>query len=229
MSLIKKYQVRIQEIKHPFTDVFTLTLAPVEGTFRYKPGQFLHLALDPYDPSRAWPESRCFSIQSAPDDPWIRLTFSVKGTFTQRMASSLAPGQQLWIKMPYGELFSGTFRKEHCVFLAGGTGVTPFLSLFTSKEFASYTNPWLYLGLRNPHYHIYKSEFARGKEINPALTMTIVYAESDGFMNIENIFNRHGSDSVYFLSGPPDMIKNFKAALLQRGLSEKQVRTDEWE
>ena len=32
----------------------------------FKPGQFLHLALDAFEPGGFWPESRVFSIASAP-------------------------------------------------------------------------------------------------------------------------------------------------------------------
>ena len=34
---------------------------------RFTPGQFLHLALDPYDADGFWPDSRVFSIASSPD------------------------------------------------------------------------------------------------------------------------------------------------------------------
>ena len=46
--------------------VYTLALRPERPVPRFRPGQFLHLALDPYDPSGFWPESRVFSIASPP-------------------------------------------------------------------------------------------------------------------------------------------------------------------
>ena len=229
MALVKKYRAMVTEVEHPLPDVYTVTLASRDGKCRYKPGQFLHLTLDEYDPSRQWPESRCFSIQTSPDEDDLKITFSVKGAYTKRMSEELAEGKQVWIKLPYGELFDGNFRNTQCIFLAGGTGITPYLSLFTNLDFSTFKSPVLYFGVKNEKYHIYKSEFSKAKEINPAMHIEIVYAETQGMLNIDTIFRAHGSVPVYFISGPPVMIKTFRNQLLDWHTPEHHVRTDEWE
>ncbi|MFZ1979306.1 MAG: hypothetical protein WAV76_15225 [Bacteroidota bacterium] len=75
----KKYCTIIKKIEHPLPEMYMVTLASQTGRFKYRPGQFLHLTLDEYDPSKQWPESRCFSIQTNPDDANLKLSFSVKG------------------------------------------------------------------------------------------------------------------------------------------------------
>jgi ferredoxin-NADP reductase len=227
--MVKKYRTIVSAIEHPLPDVYTLTLTSQNGRFRYKPGQFLHLTLDEYDPSQQWPESRCFSIQTNPEEEYLKITYSVKGALTKQMAQELTIGKNVWVKLPYGELFENDYSKVSCVFLAGGTGVTPYLSLFTSKVFAKYNTPTLYFGVRNEHYHIYKDAFSKARQINPAMNITIVYAESEGMLKINSIFGRHGKSAVYFLSGPPVMIKTFRKQLTMLGVPEQQVRTDEWE
>jgi ferredoxin-NADP reductase len=229
LATVKKYKTTVSNIEHLLPDVYTLTLTPQDGRFRFKPGQFLHLTLDEYDPSRQWPESRCFSIQSNPEEDCLQLTFSIKGIYTKRMAQELHVGKAIWIKMPYGELFENDSSKEQCVFLAGGTGVTPYLSLFTSKAFSAYYNPVLYFGVRNENYHIYRDAFAKAIQINPAMIITVVYAESEGLLNLDSIYDQHGNSAVYFLSGPPVMIKSFKHFLELKGLPKGNIKTDEWE
>jgi ferredoxin-NADP reductase len=87
-------------------DLFTLMLKPEGKTPRFKAGQFLHLALDPYDPSAHWPESRAFSIANSPTRPdELRIVFSVKGAFTRRMAAHIQEGTEVWLKMPYGSFY----------------------------------------------------------------------------------------------------------------------------
>ena len=77
---------------------------PEKPAPRFAPGQFLHLALDDYHPSDFWPESRVFSIASSPTErETLRITYAVKGVFTTRMEAELAPGRQVWVKLPYGE------------------------------------------------------------------------------------------------------------------------------
>ena len=70
--------------------VYTLTLRPERQVPRFRAGQFLHLALDPYDPSGFWPESRVFSIASSPEErQCLRLTYAVHGGYTARMEAGL--------------------------------------------------------------------------------------------------------------------------------------------
>ena len=157
--LFKKYKSRVISVKNPFEGVFTVEFAPHRGKFRYKPGQFLHLALDDdYDGVGQWPDSRCFSMQSSPTENTIRITYAVKGGFTTAMSNFLNPGKSVWLKMPYGDLFTQPHEKDHTVFIAGGTGITPFLSLFGHSDFESYINPHIYLGFKSKSFNIYEDE-----------------------------------------------------------------------
>lgn len=147
MAIIRKYKAKVEQILNPLPDIFTVSFSS-EKKFKYLPGQFLHLALDEYDGVGQWPESRCFSMQSNSEEKEIKITYSAIGKFTKRMANELREGKEVWLKLPYGDIFQRGHDKKNCVFIAGGTGVTPFLSLFKSDEFNEYINPKIYLGFR---------------------------------------------------------------------------------
>jgi len=51
----------------------------------------------------------------------------------------------------------------------------------------------------------------------------------DGVIDIEEIFQKNGIDSNYFISGPPAMIKAFKQTLTIKGVPTSNVLTDDWE
>jgi ferredoxin-NADP reductase len=226
--LVKKYRADIVTIHCRTNGVYTVELS-AQKPFKYAPGAFLHLALDEYDPSGAWPESRCFSIQTAPEEENIRITYSVKGQFTQRMEKELSAGKQVWLKLPYGDLFSQEHDKRNVVFIAGGTGITPFLSLFTDQSFAGYVNPRLYAGFGKPELHFYNNELMKAQIINPALQTTTYYQDTEGMIDIEHIYKTNPDAGAFFISGPPEMIKSFKQYLLSKGVSENRVKTDDWE
>jgi len=229
MAIVKKYKSEVVDVANPSNDVYTVTFKASEKRFKYKPGQFLHLALDEYNPSLPWPESRCFSMQSNPDDENVKVTFSIKGAFTRRMADELIPGKIIYLKLPYGNLFSSVDYFDKCIFIAGGTGVTPFLSLFTALEFEKYINPILYFGLKNEEFDFYENELRRAATINKSFVVNKIYAETEGLLNIEKIFKLYGVDFVYYISGPPAMIKGFKKYLVNSGVAEENVITDDWE
>jgi len=223
--LSKKYKSELIDIKNPFKGIYTLEFKSLNGKYKYLPGQFLHIAIDSdYDGSGQWPDSRCFSMQSNPNEETIKISYAVKGNFTQQLEQQLKIGSEVWLKLPYGDLFTQTHNKANTVFIAGGTGITPFLSLFTHDSFKEYANPRIYLGFRSISYNIYKNELSHIKLCDPKIT----YEDVDGFINMHHIFSEYGANSDYFISGPPTMIKKFKQDLIAYGVPESQVLTDDW-
>ena len=226
--LAKKYLSEVVSIAKPFQGIYTVEFKSLERPYKYAPGQFLHIAIDEeYDGIGQWPESRCFSMQSDPAEDVIRITYAVKGNFTQEMEKTLKVGREVWLKLPFGELFTQPHNKTNTVFIAGGTGVTPFLSLFTHESFRDYADPKIYLGYKNEDYYIYQKEFAAIKNDNAQIT--IFYENKDGVIDIAKIYEQNGNDSSYFISGPPVMIKIFKEKLIELGVPKENVLTDDWE
>lgn len=226
--LAKKYLSEVVSIQNPFKGIYTVEFKSLDRPYKYAPGQFLHIAIDEdYDGIGQWPESRCFSMQSDPAEDVIRITYAVKGNFTQEMEKTLTVGREVWLRLPFGELFTQPHNKTNTVFIAGGTGVTPYLSLFTHESFRDYVNPKIYLGYKNEDYYIYQKELAALKNDNAQIT--IFYENKDGVIDIVKIHEQNGNDSNYFISGPPAMIKIFKNKLIELGVPKENVLTDDWE
>lgn len=229
MAIVKKYRAEVVSIDTFIEGVYTLKIKSLGKPFKYEAGQFLHLAMDEYDPSAQWPESRCFSMQSAPREEVIRITYAAKGQFTRQMEQDLKPGKEITLKLPYGDLFSQDHNKTNTVFIAGGTGITPYLSLFTDSSFADYNHPVLYAGFRNKPINLYTEELEKAKDINSGLIIHLVYQDKDGILDINKIIENNGTGASYFISGPPIMIKSFKQTLISKGIPVNQILTDDWE
>ena len=241
--LARKYKSKLKSIQNPFTGIYTLEFESLDRPFKYHPGQFLHIAIDEdYDGSGQWPDSRCFSMQSNPKEETIKITYAVKGSFTKQMEENLKVGSEIWLKLPYGDLFQQAHNKENTVFIAGGTGITPFLSLFTHESFNEYISPKIYLGFRSKEFNIYQNELDRMTKIreirsnscnsykcNSSSLVKSFYEDKDGVLDIYKIADDNGSNSNYFISGPPAMIKVFKQVLIEKGVATGNVLTDDWE
>jgi predicted ferric reductase len=219
----------VTRVDNPLPDIFTVYFKSTEKQFKYKPGQFLHLTLSEYDPCLQWPESRCFSMQSSPDEGYLKITYSIKGTFTRQMSTGLKEGCRVWLKLPYGDIFQKPHSLNNCIFIAGGTGITPFLSLFTDLSFHKYRSPKLYFGLRNRNYNLYEDELEKAGKINTSFIRKIIYQDSNGFLDINTIIMENDNESTYFISGPPEMIKLFRNKLIEGNIKETHIITDDWE
>src|SRR5512137_1921961 len=100
----QKLRCEVSEVIDHGERVYSVLLAPEKPAPRFLPGQFLHLALDPFRPGDFWPDSRVFSIANSPAErDRLRITYAVKGAFTARMEAELAAGREAWVKLPYGE------------------------------------------------------------------------------------------------------------------------------
>ena len=133
------------------------------------------------------------------------------------------------VKLPYGSLFHESDASSHCVFIAGGTGITPFLSLFTGNSFITYQRPKLYAGFRNKSYNLYDAYLLRAKEINSGFEYNLKFEDLEGMLDIAEISSREHPASLYFLSGPPAMIASFRKYMETAGIDKANIRTDDWE
>ena len=155
MSTPQKIRCRVSKLINHGGHVFTVELIPDKPSPRFKAGQFLHLALDAYDPSGFWPESRVFSIASPPDSrERLLITYSVKGDYTTRMENELAVGKEVWIKLPYGEFIIDPSRPV--VLVAGGTGITAFTAFLEALSENTSTPIHMFYGAREKDLLIFR-------------------------------------------------------------------------
>ncbi|NLX26357.1 MAG: FAD-dependent oxidoreductase [Lentisphaerae bacterium] len=221
-------------IKH--TDsVASYVFEPQGRVPKFHAGQFLHIALDEYHPDAPWPESRVFSIASSPAERHeeLAVTISVKGRFTERIFQTLEKGSECWLKLPYGEFLFPPDR--HLVLVAGGVGITPYLSLLKQMlEEKSDQAITLCYGVRLAEHYLFSELIERCEAELPNFEKTVWCEDGSvpgekGILDIDAIYATAPTGSLFYLSGPPAMIEVFKKRLLDLGVASECIRVDDWE
>ena len=230
MAVVRTIRCTVLRVVDHGEHVYSVELKPSSPVPRFLPGQFLHIALDPYEPGGFWPESRVFSIASSPEErDRLLITFAVKGAFTTRMEHELRPGAEVWVKLPYGEFVVDPARDA--VLLAGGTGVTAFTAFLQSLSPDHAARVQLFYGARTTDLFVYGDLVAACARRAPSLRTALVCEETHGRLNvrvawpaIEGLRN-----PLFYLSGPPAMLAALTLQLQAQGVPDERIHIDAWE
>jgi ferredoxin-NADP reductase len=238
----RKTKATIKRIEYFSERITRFHLLP-EIRFSFKPGQFLHLAMDPYDPSFYWPESRVFSIANSPTRvESIKILVSPKGSFTNKMIDELKPGDEVWLKLPFGSFNLEANQGADIVLIAGGTGISPFISFleYIIDKGIILSSLKLYYGVRNPDLIIYEDLLSECSSSLINFSHSL-YVEkefgnsklkfSHGILPVKDIIYeiKPYNNPVFYLSGPKVMINSFELELKKKGITEERIFIDKWE
>ncbi len=236
-----KLRAAVSRIDPHGEGVYEIGLKPEGRVPRFKSGQFLHMTLEDYDPAGGfWPESRVFSIASRYGADEIAIVYSVKGAYTRRMEAELDVGKTVWLKLPYGEFHIDLNAGRGVVLVAGGTGVSPYVPFIEEiAGLGSAAAPVrLYYGARKEDQLLFLDEIRGCGSSCKDFTYSLFVEDPErsagmrgGMLDIRSIRDETADleDPLYFLSGPPAMIKAFKGGLVACGVKPENVRIDEWE
>jgi ferredoxin-NADP reductase len=230
VAVVRKIPCLVRAVTDHGEHVYTVELRPLAAMPRFRPGQFLHLALDRYEPGGFWPESRVFSIASSPTEPGrLSITYAVKGAFTGRMERELAPGRETWVKLPYGEFMVDP--AKDAVLFAGGTGITAFTAFLQSLEGERVPRVLVCYGARTQALLVYADVAEACARRAPTLDVRLYTEDREGRLSVDAAWDavERLTAPTFYLSGPPQMLDALTAQLCERGVSMETIRTDAWE
>lgn len=230
MAVVRKIPCEVAAVRDHGARVYSVDLSPKTPVPQFRPGQFLHLALDPYEPGGFWPESRVFSIASSPiDRARLTITYAVKGAFTGRMERELTEGALVWAKLPYGEFVidPGT----DAVLFAGGTGITAYTAFLHSLQPDRGARALLCYGARTQDLLVYAGLAEECAQRAPGLDIRLFAEDRDGKLSVDAVWDAAArlNEPDFYLSGPAQMIGALSAQLVARGVPSGAIKTDAWE
>ncbi|MGI0133336.1 MAG: ferredoxin--NADP reductase, partial [Candidatus Micrarchaeaceae archaeon] len=128
MSKIYEYTVIDSKLTSPNTLVVTLYDNERRKPLTFEPGQYAAVSF--LNKRNRPTPARCFSISSSPTEQgFLQFGIRVGGGFTKTAQRELAPGSKMIVEGPFGNFTFNATRDRSAMFLAGGIGVTPFLSM----------------------------------------------------------------------------------------------------
>ena len=185
--------------------------------------------------------SRTFTIASAPHEPELLIATRLRDTAFKRALKNAAAGTPVEIDGPSGAMVLHEDAARPAVLLAGGIGITPFLSM--ARDAAQRRLPhriFLFYGNRRPEDAAFLRELSELEKANPRYRLIAVMSEAEksartwsgerGFVD-RALLERHVADlaaPVYYFAGPPAMAAAMQQMLESAGVGDDAMRSEEF-
>lgn len=199
--------------------------------FAFKPGQAVTLVLrDP--PAEANSKQRIFSLVSAPFEAELAIATRMReGSAFKRALRSLPPGAKLELRGPRGVMTLHEDRRRAAVFIAGGIGITPFMSMLRQAAHDRLAQRlFLICSNRRQEDTPFLAELQDLARQNDSIRLLARMTEQEGFIDGDTIrrFVGDAPAPIYYLAGPPAMVDAMKAVLRRAEVSEDDVRSEQF-
>lgn len=212
-----------------------------EPGFEFRPGQAIDFTLIDPPETDAEGNIRTFSIASAPFDSDLMIATRMRDTAFKRVLRKAEMGLKIKMEGPSGSFVLHRKAEKPAVFLTGGIGITPFLSIIRQAAHDRDAHQlYLFYSNRRPEDAAFldalKDVAAKYSNFHLIATMTEMkksrreWKGETGSIN-KDMLARHLpalQGPIYYVAGPPSMVTAMRRMLVDSAVDEDDMRTDEF-
>ncbi len=208
----------------------------------FKAGQYLDITI--LNPPQIDSEGnvRSFSIASGPHEETLMVTTRMRDTAFKRALKTMPIGNTVKIEGPSEDLILHNDAARTAVFLAGGIGITPFRSMVClATEERLRHRIFLFYANRRPEDAPFLAELQNLEKDNPKYKLITTMTELEkshrswngetGFISQQMLgkYLKDAASPVYYIAGPPDMVKGMHEMLNKAGVNDDDIRAEDFE
>ncbi|MBN1663894.1 MAG: FAD-dependent oxidoreductase [Deltaproteobacteria bacterium] len=231
-----RIKLKVDQIIDETPSTKTLRMVPVEGSPPlFRAGQYVSMTVQ----AGGMTTSRPYTISSAPGQPHLDITVRRKegGFVSTCLLDKIKVGDPLEAVGPHGTFYyEPLMDSDDLVFLAGGSGVTPFMSII--RETAEQKLPLqihLLYGSRRPDDIIFADELTRIASNHRNIKVDFIISEPpmgwsglSGLLDAGTILSAVGpvDGKTFFICGPAPMHGLCGGALESLGVPQRRIKKE---
>jgi len=212
------------------------------GNFEFKPGQAIDLVLPEAQGLTADTRRHAFSLVSAPFDDVLTIATRMRGSAFKQVLRAQTAGSPLEIDGPFGSLTLHARASRPALLIAGGIGITPFISMLRQAE----RNGWpqrlaLIYSNRNPAEASFLDELRRlehqTRNLRLVATMTRANGISPGWDGpigriddelLRKVSAELDGEPICYIAGPPSFVQGMRQATNAAGIDDDDLRSEDF-
>jgi ferredoxin-NADP reductase len=209
--------------------------------FNFKAGQFADVTLTDPPETDAEGNTRTFSIASPPFEDELVFTTRMRDTAFKRSLKQVPLATEVQIGSAAGSFTLHKNQAKPAVFLAGGIGITPFLSVVRQAHHDRLPHKlYLFYSNRRPEDAPFLDTLQNLEKTNPNFHLICTMTEMSkskkewkGEVAVidQEMLSRHLATlqgPIYYSAGPPAMVAGMKEMLVSAGIDEDDIRTEDF-
>ncbi len=218
----KKLDYSVNTVKDLGNGIAEITLLPKGDPLSFKAGQFAFLTF----PSISKREQHPFTISSHPHDrEHLQITIKGLGDYTNGLVNKLSKGDWAKVEGPYGKFTTSHSKEREQIWVAGGIGITPFLSLLKDYYTKHITLFWC---VANEDEAPYKRRLEELAASNPMFDFILWPSDKRGHIDLDDMSIRNPEEKSYFICGPESLKKSLFKQLKLEGVAQKNIHDEEF-
>lgn len=227
--VIRRYSYTVRDVKTVAGNVVQVMMDPIKQTMSYKPGQFVFVRFR-HGGEGVSQEWHPFSISSGPGDNGLQLSIKGLGDYTNKLGV-LKPGAIADIEGAYGRFSYTNYKNRDQVWIGGGIGITPFLSMIKDlPEDGCHVD--LYYAVKTES-ELIDWPLLYGTAMQKPKTLRIIPYVGDkqpGHLDVSFIEKTSGSlkGKDFYICGPPPMMKGLRTQLRSKGVPGTSIHSEEF-
>ncbi len=223
--LVKRYKYKVIKVNllHEVTEII---LSPLAEKMKYDPGQFIFINFASLEVSK---EEHPFSLTSNPVSDEISISPKSVGDYT-RTVKLLKPGTLATVEGPFGAFSYKTKPRKDQVWIAGGIGITPFISMAKSFDPKNGYHSYLYYVVTVPEEAVYLNLLKNLSKLNNNLVLIPVITSSTGRITAEAVYKNIPDlkKRDILICGPLPMMKSLREQFNNIGIRNSHIFTEEF-
>jgi PAS domain S-box-containing protein len=205
--------------------------------FRFKAGQYATITLPGTADQPATNQFHDFSIVSSPSDhERLKIAFRNSASFFKNTLLSLPIGGLVFLEGPSGNFMLPEETSTPIIFIAGGIGITPFMSMLTAiGETKQPYKVTLFYSNKDAISTPYVTELQQLAKNNPSLNIIFTMINDLQWKGETRVIESdltasyvggELSNYLFYIAGPPAMVFALQDDLKQAGVVDANLRTE---
>jgi ferredoxin-NADP reductase len=204
--------------------------------FIFRAGQFVEVTLPTSSYSDKRGLTREMSLASAPHERELAIAFRFQDSAFKRTLLEMKGGEEIQIEGPFGAFTLHDDVDRPAIFLAGGIGVVPFLSIVINAAHRGHLpRMHLFYSNRHPVDAAFLSELRIMEKNNSNFTVVPTMTKTNwegerGYITMEMItkYAQDISKAVFYIAGPLAMCVGVQMMLNKHGIDDSRILVEEF-